>query len=102
MPLVHYYLGRPAHVWVTAMSRPGFARRAPNGTGLVRVGIPARPTDGEASALRDSDATKSTMTAGAHADARERGGRLAKDGAALVLRPEIAVPRRQPVHPRLD
>jgi hypothetical protein len=43
MPLVAFYLGRPAHVWIAAMSRRGPARKADNGSGVVRVGIPARP-----------------------------------------------------------
>jgi hypothetical protein len=42
MPLVSYYLGRPAHVWIAAMSRCGPARKAGNGSGVVR-GILARP-----------------------------------------------------------
>jgi hypothetical protein len=42
MPLVSYYLGRPAHVWIAAMPRRGPARKAGNGSGVVR-GIPARP-----------------------------------------------------------
>jgi hypothetical protein len=42
MPLVSYYLGRPAHVWIAAMSRRGSARNAGNGSGGVRY-IPARP-----------------------------------------------------------
>jgi hypothetical protein len=36
MPLVSYYLGRPAHVWIAAMSRRGPARKAGNGSGVVR------------------------------------------------------------------
>jgi hypothetical protein len=35
MPVVSYYLGRPAHVWIAAMSRPGSAQKADNGSGVV-------------------------------------------------------------------
>ena len=32
MPIVPYYLGRPAHVWIAAMSRRGPARQTRQGT----------------------------------------------------------------------
>jgi hypothetical protein len=39
MPLVHYYLGRPAHFWVAVMSRrdPAPATAAPTSTAVVPV-----------------------------------------------------------------
>ena len=39
MPLVHYYLGRPAHFWVAAMSRrdPAPATAAVTSTAMVPV-----------------------------------------------------------------
>jgi hypothetical protein len=39
MPIVPYYLGHPAHVWIAAMSRRSFAWQANNGCELVRSGI---------------------------------------------------------------
>ena len=33
MPAVHYYLGRPARVWISAHSRRSPARQARNGSG---------------------------------------------------------------------
>jgi hypothetical protein len=41
MPTVHYYLGRPAHVWIAAMSRrsPAPIRRPQT----CKDSIPARP-----------------------------------------------------------
>jgi hypothetical protein len=32
MPIVPYYLGRPAHVWIAAMSRRGSPRQTGQGT----------------------------------------------------------------------
>lgn len=43
MPAVHYYLGRPARVWISAHSRRSPARPAGNGSGRVRSGIPGQP-----------------------------------------------------------
>ena len=43
MPLVPYYLGRPAHFWIAAMSRRGSGRIADNGSGVVCGRIPVQP-----------------------------------------------------------
>ena len=46
MAAVHYYLGRPARVWISAHSRRSPARQARNGSGPVRSGIPGQPASG--------------------------------------------------------
>jgi len=46
MTIVHYYLGRPAHVWIAANSRRSPARQAHKGSGRVHSGIPAQPARG--------------------------------------------------------
>jgi hypothetical protein len=46
MAAVHYYLGRPADVWISAHSRRSPARPARNGSGPVRSGIPGQPATG--------------------------------------------------------
>jgi hypothetical protein len=46
MAAVHYYLGRPARVWISAQSRRSPPRQARNGSGPVRSGIPGQPESG--------------------------------------------------------
>jgi hypothetical protein len=46
MAAVHYYLGRPARVWISAHSRRGPARQARKGSGRVHSGIPGQPAGG--------------------------------------------------------
>ena len=46
MTIVHYYLGRPAHVWIAANSRRSPARQAHKGSGRVHSGIPGQPARG--------------------------------------------------------
>lgn len=46
MTIVHYYLGRPAHVWIAANPRRSPARQAHKGTGRVHSGIPGQPARG--------------------------------------------------------
>jgi hypothetical protein len=46
MPAVHYYLGRPARVWISAHSRRSPARQARIGSGPVHSGIPGQPARG--------------------------------------------------------
>jgi hypothetical protein len=46
MAAVHYYLGRPAHVWISAHSRRSPARQARTGSGPVHSGIPGQPARG--------------------------------------------------------
>jgi hypothetical protein len=43
MPLVHYYLGRPASVWIAAMSKRSSAQRPRTGTEPARAGNPGQP-----------------------------------------------------------
>jgi hypothetical protein len=43
---VHYYLGRPAHVWIAANPRRSPARQAHKGSGRVHSGIPGQPARG--------------------------------------------------------
>jgi hypothetical protein len=46
MPAVHYYLGRPARVWISAQSPRSPARQARTGSGRVHSGIPGQPATG--------------------------------------------------------
>ena len=46
MTIVHYYLGRPAHVWIAANSRRSPARQEHKGSGRVRYGIPGKAARG--------------------------------------------------------
>jgi hypothetical protein len=46
MPAVHYYLGRPARVWISAHSPRSPARQARNGSGRVHSGTPGQPATG--------------------------------------------------------
>jgi hypothetical protein len=46
MAAVHYYLGRPAHVWISAHSPRSPARPARTGSGPVHSGIPGQPATG--------------------------------------------------------
>jgi len=43
MPRVPYYLGRPARVWIAAMSRRGSARQTRTGSELAGSDIPGQP-----------------------------------------------------------
>lgn len=45
MTIVHYYLGRPAHVWIAANSRRGPAPQAHKGTGRGHT-VPGKPATG--------------------------------------------------------
>jgi hypothetical protein len=46
MAAVHYYLGRPARVWISAQSPRSPARQARTGSGRVHSGIPGPPARG--------------------------------------------------------
>jgi hypothetical protein len=46
MTIVHYYLGRPARVWIAANSRRSPLRQAHKGSGRVHSGIPGQPVRG--------------------------------------------------------
>ena len=44
MPIVRYYLGRPAHVWIAAMSSRGSARKDNNSRAVRGSTPPGRST----------------------------------------------------------
>jgi len=46
MPAVHYYLGRPARVWISAHTRRSPARQTRKGSGSVHNAIPGQPASG--------------------------------------------------------
>ena len=46
MAAVHYYLGRPARVWISAHSPRSPARQAREGSGRVHSSIPGQPATG--------------------------------------------------------
>ena len=46
MPAVHYYLGRPARVWISTHSPRSPARQARTGSGDAHSSIPGRPASG--------------------------------------------------------
>ena len=66
MAAVHYYLGRPARVWISAHSRRSPARQARKGSGRVHSGIPV------------------TATSDLHPDAAASGGLLARHRIAIA------------------
>ena len=83
MAAVHYYLGRPARVWISAQSRRRPARPARTGSGPARSGIPGQPASG----------FTPSVPAAAHGlppDAAPAGGLLARH------RPHASSPTRQP------
>lgn len=43
MPIVPYYLGRPSHVWIAALSRRNSAWRSPEDGGLACSDVSAQP-----------------------------------------------------------
>ena len=98
MAAVHYYLGRPARVWISAHSRRSPARQARNGSGPVHNGIPGQPASGltpsvPATAHRSADTHPRragnrkppvTATSGLPADAAPAGGLLARRRIAIA------------------
>jgi hypothetical protein len=98
MTAVHYYLGRPARVWISAHSRRSPARQARNGSGPVHNGIPGQPASGPtrsvpATAHRSADTHPRrpgnpnpavTATSGLPADAAPAGGLLARRRIAIA------------------
>jgi hypothetical protein len=98
MPAVHYYLGRPARVWIAAQSRRSPARQARNGSGRVHSGIPGQPASGftpsvSAAAHGSADAysrraghrtSSVTATSGLPPDAAPTGGLLARHRIAIA------------------
>jgi hypothetical protein len=84
MAAVHYYLGRPARVWISAHSPRGPARQARQGSGRVHSGIPGPPATG----------FTPSVPAAAHGSAntysRSAGHRTSSVTAASGLPPEAA------------
>ena len=71
MAAVHYYLGRPAHVWISAHSPRSPARQTRTGSGPVQAGIPGQPANG----------STPSAPAAAHGSA---GGLLARHRTAIA------------------
>jgi hypothetical protein len=98
MAAVHYYLGRPARVWISAQSRRSPPRQARNGSGPVRSGIPGQPASGftpsaPAAAHRSADTSPrragnrkppATTAYGLPPDAAPAGGLLARRRIAIA------------------
>lgn len=98
MAAVHYYLGRPARVWISAHSRRSPARQARKGSGRVHSGIPGQHASGftpsvSAPAHGSADAysgragnRKSSVTATSDLppDAAPTGGLLARHRIAIA------------------
>ena len=98
MAAVHYYLGRPACVWISAHSRRSPARQARKGSGPVHNGIPGQPASGftpsvPAAAHGSADpyprraghrTSSVTATSGLPPDAASTGGLLARHRIAIA------------------
>jgi hypothetical protein len=98
MPAVHYYLGRPARVWISAHTRRSPARQTRKGSGSVHNAIPGQPASGltpsgPATAhgpadtyLHDADNPKPCVTATSDLppDAALAGGLLARHRTAIA------------------
>ena len=63
MGIVHYYLGRPARVWIAANSRLSPARQAHKGSGRLHSGIPGQPARGSTGLVRNSDSCAAMLFA---------------------------------------
>ena len=109
MAAVHYYLGRPARVWISAHSRRSPARQARTGSGGVHSGIPGQPASGftpsvPAAAHGSSDAysrrvghrkSSVTATSGLPPDPAPAGGLLARHRTAIArFGTDVAARRR--------
>jgi hypothetical protein len=96
MTIVHYYLGRPAHVWIAANSRRSPARQARKGGGRIQSGIPGQPARGStpsvpAAAHGSADARprhaghrKPSVTAASGLPPAPAGGLLARRRIAIA------------------
>ena len=96
MAAVHYYLGRPARVWISAHSRRSPARQARNGNGRVRSGIPGQPASGFTPSVpaaahgstdaysRRADNRKPSVTATSGLPPAPAGGLLARRRIAIA------------------
>jgi hypothetical protein len=79
MAAVHYYLGRPADVWISAHSRRSPARPARNGSGRVHSGIPGQPASGSTPAV----------PAAAHGPADARARRASHPKSSVTATPGL-------------
>ena len=79
MPIVAYYLGRPAHVWSAAVSRRNSARQACGGGGLAHSDVPRQPAAGVASIP-----TENVPSAAADAMSPGRRARLKLDNRRIA------------------
>jgi hypothetical protein len=94
--IVHYYLGRPAHVWIAANSRRSPARQAHKGSGRVRNGIPGKAARGFTPSVpaaahgstdaysRRADNRKPSVTATSGLPPAPAGGLLARRRIAIA------------------
>ena len=97
MPAVHYYLGRPARVWISAQSPRSPARQARTGSGRVHSCIPGQPATGftpsgsaaahssaDISRRADNPAASVTAAPGLPPGAAPAGGLLARRRIAIA------------------
>ena len=84
MAAVHYYLGRPARVWISAQSPRSPARQARNGSGRVHSSIPGQPATGL------TPSTPAAAHGSPDADSRRAGNRKSSVTAASGLPPDAA------------
>jgi hypothetical protein len=99
MAAVHYYLGRPARVWISAQSRRSPARPARNGSGRARSSIPGQPASGftpSVPATAHGSADACLRRAGHRKSSVPAGSGLSPDAApadGLLARQRIAIAR---------
>ncbi len=98
MTIVHYYLGRPAHVWIAANSRRCPAPQAHKRSGRAHNGVPGKPARGFTASVpaaahgateaysRRADNREPSVTAasGLPPDAAPTGGLLARRRIAIA------------------
>jgi hypothetical protein len=84
MAAVHYYLGRPARVWISAHSPRSSARQARNGSGRVHSGIPGQAATGL------TPSTPGAAPGSPDASSRRAGNRKSSVTATSSLPPDTA------------
>ena len=84
MAAVHYYLGRPARVWISAHSPRSPARQARNGSGRVHSGIPGQAATGL------TPSTPGVAPGSPDASSRRAGNRKSSETATSSLPPDAA------------
>jgi hypothetical protein len=84
MAAVHYYLGRPARVWISAHSCRGPARQARKGSGPVHSGTPGQPAGGF------TPSVSATAHGSADTYSRRAGNRKSSVTATSDLPPDAA------------